>query len=47
MDSQANLLDAQEAVKNTIRSSEKALEHIDKSLEYSRVANELISKGAA
>jgi len=44
MDSHANLLDAREAINDTIRSSRKALRHIHKSLEYSRIANKRISE---
>jgi len=47
MDNQANLLDAREAVEDTIRNSNKALEYITKSLEHSRIANKILSKGAA
>jgi len=44
MDSHANLLDAREAINDTIKSSKKALRHIHKSLEHSRNANRKISE---
>lgn len=43
MDSHANLLDAREAIKDTIKNSKEALKHIYKSLENSRIANRRIS----